>query len=330
MNVINTYACYGTDVNERLGSSSGGIFSIIARKIFNDNGIVYGVAMAEDCYSAEFISVTDERELYRLRGSKYLQARMGDTFNKVRDNLNSGIQVLFSGTGCQINGLKSFLGREYDNLLCIDVICHGTPSPGLWKEYVKYQEQKNSGKLKYVNFRCKDKSWIDFGMKEVLESIPQKDIQKLYISKDIDSYMQMFLRNYSLRPSCYHCVAKTNKMSDLTIADFWGINEIAPEMNDGNGTSLVITRTTKGQKVIDSIRDEILIRKVSYKEGVKANPAEYESVSCPSQRADFFHDMHSMSFEELEKKYASPIAFSFPFRIKRKLKIILKFLHCAY
>lgn len=108
-----------------------------------------------------------------LRGSKYLQARVGNTYKQVKDDLLAGKLVLFSGTGCQVNGLKSFLGKDYDNLLCVDVICHGAPSPALWKRYAEYQEKKNRGKLMEINFRCKDDSWTDFGMKEVLADIPR-------------------------------------------------------------------------------------------------------------------------------------------------------------
>ena len=179
---------------------------------------MYGVAMAEDCYSAEFISVTDEEGLRKLRGSKYLQAKVGNTYKNVKKDLLDGKGVLFTGTGCQINGLKSFLQKDYENLICIDVICHGAPSTALWKKYVQYQEQKNGGKLTYVNFRCKDESWADFGMKEAIRR--GNRIKKKYISKNTDPYMLMFLRDYCLRPSCYECVAKDVKKSDLTIADF--------------------------------------------------------------------------------------------------------------
>lgn len=324
MNIINTYACYSVDINERLSSSSGGIFSIIAKNIINKDGIVYGVTMSKDCYTAEFIGITNESELYKLRGSKYMQAELGDTYKRIRDNLNQGMQVLFSGTGCQVNGLKGFLGKGYDNLLCIDVICHGVPSTYLWRKYVEYQEQKNNGKLKYVNFRCKNESWIDFGMDEAINGVMYNDLKKLYISKDKDYYMQMFLRDYCLRPSCYNCIVKDNKQSDLTIADFWGIDIVAPEMNDGKGTSLVITRTSKGQKIFESISNKMSIKEVTYEAGVKANPSEFKSVTRPVQRNYFFDDMYDMSFDELKKKYSSPVKLSFHFRVKRKIKNIIK------
>ena len=320
------YACYSKNKNVRLSSSSGAVFSSLAEYVFNKKGVVYGVTMSEDCYSAEFARVTDMDGLIRLRGSKYLQAKVGNAYKQVKDDLLAGRIVLFSGTGCQVNGLKNFLGKEFDKLICVDVICHGAPSPALWKKYVEYQEKKNCGKLKGINFRCKDDSWIDFGMKEVLNIIPQGDEKKLYISKDKDSYMQMFLRNYCLRPSCYECIAKKEKESDLTIADFWGIKAVAPEMNDGMGTSLVLIRTDKGQTVFDDISDTLKIKEVSYESGVKGNPAEYKSCVRPSQRDTFFEDMQTMYFEELEAKYTDPIKYSLKTRAKRKVKDTAKYI----
>lgn len=202
------YAGYNVNQDARLSSSSGAVFSLLAENVLSQNGTVYGVKMSDDCYSAEFARVTDMAGLVWLRGSKYLQAKVGNTYKQIKDDLLAGKLVLFSGTGCQVNGLKNFLGKEYDNLLCVDVICHGASSPALWKKYAEYQEKKNGGKLKGINFRCKDDSWTDFGMKEVLAELPQGETKQLYISKDKDPYMQMFLRNYCLRPSCYDCAAK--------------------------------------------------------------------------------------------------------------------------
>ena len=318
------YACYNKDKDVRLSSSSGAVFSSLAEYVLNKNGIVCGVAMSEDCYSAEFIAVMEHSGLTKLRGSKYLQAKVGDTFRKVKVELQAGKLVLFTGTGCQVNGLKKFLGKDYNNLICMDVICHGAPSPALWKKYAEYQEKKNGGKLKSINFRCKDDSWTDFGMREVLAEIPQGEAKQLYISKDEDPYMQMFLRDYCLRPSCYDCAAKKVKMADLTIADFWGINDVAPEMNDGNGTSLILIRTDKGMKAFETVSSKLKLKEVAYEDGVRSNPAEYKSCCRPSQRDTFFEDMDAMEFEELEKKYASPIKVTFKSRVKRKIKNTIK------
>lgn len=324
MEPIKVYAGYNVKQDMRMSSSSGAVFSSLAEHVLKQRGIVYGVKMSEDCYSAEFTRVVDIAGLIKLRGSKYLQAKVGNTYKQVREDLLTGKFVLFSGTGCQVNGLRTFLGKDYENLLCVDVICHGVPSPILWKKYAQYQEKKNGGKLKGINFRCKDDSWTDFGMKEVLHRIPHGEEKKLYISKDNDSYMQMFLRDYCLRPSCYHCVAKSVKLADLTIADFWGINNVAPEMNNGQGTSLVLVRTDKGKNALKKVSKDLKLKAVSYEDGVRCNPAEYKSFRRPMQRDTFFDDMHSMSFEELEKKYTTPIKVTFKSRVKRKIKSTIK------
>lgn len=305
---MKTYAAIYNNNEIRENSSSGGIFSALADKF----DVVYGVAMTEDCYGAEMIRV--EGDISPLRGSKYFQAKVGDTFKQVKKDLEEGRKVLFSGTGCQINGLSMFLGKEYQNLFLLDIICHGTPSPKLWREYVAYQE-KQHGKLESVNFRCKDDSWVDFGMKE----------NQLYISKDADSFMRMFLRNYCLRPACYDCHAKHYKKSDMTIADFWGIENVAPDMNDGRGTSLVITRTDKGQELFERIKSELKWKEVSYEEGVKRNPSEYSSVARPQQRDTFFEDLQKMSFSKLKNKYLEgPLWKRAGRKIKRTIKKILR------
>lgn len=304
---MKTYAGIYNNNEIRENSSSGGIFSALADKF----DVVYGVAMTNDCYGAEIIRV--EGDISPLRGSKYFQAKVGDTFKQVKKDLEDGRKVLFSGTGCQINGLTMLLGKEYPNLFLLDIICHGTPSPKLWREYAKYQEKKH-GKLESVNFRCKDDSWIDFGIKE----------NQIYISKDTDPFMCMFLRNYCLRPACYDCHAKHYKKSDMTIADFWGIENVAPEMNDGRGTSLVITRTEKGQELFDSIKSELKWKEVSYEDGVKGNPSEYSSVARPQQRETFFEDLDQLPFEEMEKKYAADIKVSLARKVMRKIKRTIK------
>lgn len=304
---MKTYAAIYNNNEIRENSSSGGIFSALADKF----DVVYGVAMTDDCYGAEVIRV--EGNIEPLRGSKYFQAKVGDAFKLVKKDLEEGRKVLFSGTGCQINGLSMFLSKDYSNLYLLDIICHGTPSPKLWREYAIYQEKKH-GKLVSVNFRCKDDSWIDFGMKE----------NQLFISKDTDSFMRMFLRDYCLRPACYECHAKIYRKSDMTIADFWGIENVAPEMNDGRGTSVVITRTGKGQELFDSIKHDLKWKKVSYEEGVRSNPSEHSSVSRPQQRDAFFTDLDKLSFEEVEKKYAKDIRVPLRRRIVSIIKRIIK------
>lgn len=310
---MKVYACYNRNLEIRMASSSGGVFTPIAQKVLSNNGIVYGVAITEDCYGAEYIRVDNEKRLALLRGSKYMQAKMGDVLKSVSNDLKSGKLVLFTGTACQVNGLKKFLRHDYDNLITVDVICHGAPSPLLWKKYAEHQEEKYGSKLESVSFRCKEVSWADFGMKE----------NEVFISKDIDPFMLMFLRDYCLRPSCYNCKAKNEKLSDITMADFWGIELCAPEMNDGKGTSLVIVRTIKGAQLFEDIKNKFSVQEVTYEAGVKCNPAEYRSALKPAEREVFFDNMRALSFDALARKYASPIKVSLITRIKRKIKRIV-------
>lgn len=319
-NIISANAAYSKEHELRIESSSGAIFSLLAGQVLHQAGTVYGVAMSQDCKYAEFIRVDNQNDLSKLQGSKYLQARVGNTFYQVKRDLESGLIVLFSGTGCQVNGLKGFLGKEYENLYCVDVICHGVPSPKLWRQYVQYVEAEANAKLIKVNFRCKDDSWSDFETKRI-----DANHKVMYVSKDKDPYMLMFLRDYCLRPSCYECVTKQCKLSDLTIADFWGIDKVLPEMNDGKGVSLIIVRTDKGLGLFNCIEADIVYKEVAYEDGVKGNPAEYRSVKRPDRRNVFFDDMAVMSFEELKNKYAVTTPVSLKRKIKRKIKkMILK------
>lgn len=285
---MKTYAAY-YDNEIRIESSSGGLFSIFAKQF----EIVYGVAMTEDCYGAEYRRI-DDGKIDLLRGSKYLQAKVGDTYKQVKEDLTCGKKVLFVGTGCQINGLKNFLLKNYENLTTIDIICHGIPSPQVWREYVCFQERKY-GKLKSVNFRCKNNSWQNFGIKE----------NKIYIPKEDDVFMQMFLSDYCLRPSCYQCMAKFIKQSDITIGDFWGVDAVIPKMNDKKGTSIVIIRTENGQILFNKFKEDLICAEVTYEDAVKWNPAEYKSVNRPNERDRFFLDMHELPFDILSKKYVN-------------------------
>ena len=314
------YAAY-YDNDIRMKSSSGAIFSLLANEVLEKKGIVYGVAMNASCTEAEYIGVTEKQDLEKLLGSKYLQAKIKNIFKNVRENLVLNKLVLFTGTGCQINGLKKFLQKDYKNLICVDIICHGVPSPALWKEYVGYMENKMQGKMEKVNFRCKDQGWENFGMKEYGSS------KEVYISKSKDPYMQMFLSDFCLRPSCYECKAKTLRLSDLTIGDFWGIDTIAPEMNDSKGTSLVIVRTNQGEKIFNRLisKSSVKVMEVEYDDATKENPAEFRSVYRPKERETFFIDMKKMDFEELRKSYLSlPIKQRIKNAIKKVLKPVLK------
>ena len=320
-NVIATYAAYSRNHNLRMDSSSGAIFSHLAEIIIIEAGVVYGVAMTDDCSRAEYVRINKIEDLGRLRGSKYMQAFIGNTFASVKKDLDEGILVMFSGTGCQINGLKAFLGKDYSNLLCVDIICHGVPSQKLWEAYHRSIENKYGSKVVAVNFRDKKYGWSDFGIAKV-----DSHHQAVYRSKNTDPYMLMFLRDFCLRPSCYECHAKTVKKADVTLADFWGVNKVIPRYNDGLGISLVILRTEKGKNIFDLITDRIENREISYEQGIIGNKAEYQSAIRPQERDMFYKDMNSLSFEDLSERYAVPTKISVMNKMKRIVKRIVAIL----
>ena len=195
--------------------------------------------MSEDFNRACHIRIDKVTKMHLIRGSKYLQSIIGDSFEDVKVHLEQGIDVLFSGTPCQICGLKAFWGKEYDNLNCVDVICHGVPSYVLWNKYLDYIRKKIKDPISSISFRSKRESWRAFGQ--------EYDTGKkgtLFYSKEEDIFLRLFLSDCALIPSCYECFVKENNyyLSDITLGDFWSINRIDETFNDGNGVSLIIYR----------------------------------------------------------------------------------------
>lgn len=296
-------ACYAAilkDDSVRAASSSGGVFSLLAESIIAADGVVYGVAMDEDMRSCSLTRAACADELPKLRGSKYLQADVGETYRSVKKDLDADRQVLFTGVPCQIDALKLFLDREYANLYCVEVICHGTPSPLLWRTYVEYLEQKHHEKIRSVQFRSKTSGWKKYGL-----AIGGTDFHQDQTLSD-DPYLMMFSRNDSLRPSCYHCRAKELESSaDLTLGDFWGIWNSAPEMYDDKGTSLVMVQSDRGAELFERIRESIVCREMSFADSIASNSAYHKSVGRPKERDTFFADLNTISFDEMICKYCA-------------------------
>lgn len=313
------YACINKDLFTRLESSSGGIFTLIGEQIIARGGIVFG-AKFDDDFNVVHDYVKTKEELKVLRGSKYLQSRIGETFVETEKYLKKGRTVLFSGTPCQIAGLNSFLRKTYDTLFTIDIICHGVPSPKVWQKYIKYQEKVAGSKAKIISFRRKDGGWKQYSISIVFEN--GKEYMQLYKR---DLYMRAFLRNICLRPSCYSCHFKTlNRESDITMADFWGIQNILPGMDDDKGTSLIFVNSEKGQKIFKEIKDKMTFYKVNINEAVLYNSAAVKSVEYNPRREIFFSELDDLLFDKLVNKYcADPISVILKRNIKSMLKILL-------
>ena len=286
------YAAVNKDDAIRQVSSSGGVFTLIAKKIIDDGGVVFGAAFSDDFYSARHIAVNTIDSLEKLRGSKYLQSEIGNTYNEAKKLLDCGKKVLFTGTPCQIGGLKSFLGKEYKNLYTQDIICHGVPSPKVWKSYLQYQENIAHSKAKKAFFRYKKTGWKSFSI--LLNFKNNKEMQEIFTE---NLYMKGFLANLFLRPSCYNCSFKSlERQSDVTLSDFWGIENILPEFNDDKGTSLVFINTKKGEQLFDDINEYLTVKKVDINNAIKYNSSAVKSVQPHENRKKFFKTYKNKGF----------------------------------
>lgn len=297
---IECYSVINKDENVRLRSSSGGFFSIIAEKVLLSGGVVYGAAMSDDCKSVKHIAIQSIEELEKLRGSKYVQSCITDTYKQVKFDLQAGRKVLFSGTPCQVNALKYFLCVDYNNLICVDFICHGVPSPKVWRKYVEYREKRDGSTARKIYFRNKMYGWKNFALKI------NYDENKVYVKKNSeDLFMQAFLRDVCLRPSCHQCVFKKgNHRSDLIMADFWGVQNVSKDMDDDKGTSLVIVNSERGKNVFYELYSIMECKVEEFDKIEKYNSAYMNSSKPNRKRNKFFYYLDKIEFDVLVKKYA--------------------------
>lgn len=301
-NVDNTpeaYACINNDAEVRKLSSSGGIFSVISKLILNKNGVVFGAAFDEN-FNLRHIYVDKYSDLNKLRTSKYLQSDIGDSYKEAKKFLDSDRLVLFTGTPCQIEGLKAYLNKEYENLYTQDVICHGVPSPKVWKKYREYRLKKDGEKPNEINFRNKDSGWHTYSLKFSYS-------KNIYVNtQNSDLFMRAFLSNLCLRDSCYNCsFKKYNRLSDITLADFWGIEHIEKDFDDNKGTSLVIINSKKGNEIFNEIKSECRVKRVKLDEAIKYNQSFIRSASNNKNRDKFFSELNNKEFDVLVRKYTT-------------------------
>lgn len=307
------YAAYYMDEEVRLSSSSGGIFTAIAEAVIDDGGIVFGASFDRD-WSVKHISVESKKDISLLRGSKYTQSRIETCYQEAKMALEGKRPVLWSGTGCQIAGLKCFLGKDYPNLLTVDILCHGVPSTKLWKQYLSEKENQFNSSVKKVFFRNKDYGWKNFSLK-----MEFSNGEEYNTSFKNDVYMQLFLNNICLRPSCHDCKFKTvNSYADITLGDCWGIDKWLPEMDDDRGVSVVIIHTNKGNAAFQQIQRSVILRKAELQQVYQS--MMYDSVNAHPHRKRFFD---ALDGEERTQDLKILLKRSFSEKIFSKLKRLL-------
>ena len=304
---VHTYAVKHKALEERMKSQSGGAAYVLSKHIIEVGGVVYGAIIDKDfsvCHSrAETIE-----ELEKFRGSKYVQSDLKNMFSFVREDLNGGRTVLFTGTPCQIAGLKSFLVKDYDKLYTVDVICHGVPSPRVWSDYLKWQENCHNKELKKVF--CRDLT-LKWGASN--EALYFRNDKRLY-----NIYAKIFYSRNAFRDSCFECsFANLKRQSDITVGDYWGIDLVSPEFKDDYGISAVIINSKKGNGLFASVSSELDILETTTDQMTRKNPQLLKSADKPASVDKFWEEYHNNTFAYIAKKYGGN-------SIKGKIKRIVK------
>lgn len=285
---LECYAAKNKEQEIRKESSSGGIFSLIADYVLAQNGVVFGARFDENW--PVIMDYTDKKEdLKKFRGSKYVKCDIGDSYAQVKHFLTIGRKVLYTGSSCQIAGLRKYLRHDYSNLLLVDYLCHGAPSPLLWKKYLEEISCNNISSLTNISFRNKKRGWKKFSM-----SIERGDeiLADSIFSDNV--YMKAFLSDISLRPSCYHCVARNGHSgSDITIGDHWAIRDIDSSFDDDEGVSLVLVNTSRGANIFDKL--DVICEPTDFESSKKWNGAFYERTEEHLHRKRFFQELQYRS-----------------------------------
>ena len=278
-----TFVGYSKDEEIRKQSSSGGIFSALAEWIIQQNGVVFGAAFDEN-FEVHHIAIETREELSKLRGSKYVQSRLENVYPEVKQYLEMKRIVLFTGTSCQIAGLKKYLNKEYEYLYTVDVLCHGVPSPKIWRMYLEEKKKENNAAIEKVEFRNKENGW-----KNYLMNIEFCNMQPYCVHYFKDKYIKMFLGNIDLRPSCYECHFKDiPRTSDMTIGDSWGIEKYIPDMDDDRGTSVILVNTLKGEKLLETIRENLILKEAKGDEILPPTADSRRSVEMHPNRKKYW------------------------------------------
>lgn len=346
---LGVYAVKNPNESVRMQSSSGGVFTMLAEHIIDEGGVVFG-ACFDERWEVVHSYVETKEALAKFRGSKYVQSKIGSTYQQAEGFLKSGRKVLFSGTPCQIAGLKKYLRKEYDNLLAVDFICHGVPSPGVFRTYLQEEINKTfarqgDGKnsvlhpciplvtesdgldghgmaIESIAFRDKRNGWKKYGFALALSKASaageKNTVSLSYKPLNKNLFLRGFLANLYLRPSCYACKVRDFRSgSDVTLADFWGISRLNKELDDDKGVSMLIVNTPKGADYSKELCKDAY--KYSLDVVYRFNPAARKSCAEPPLRKVFFESDKGVC--ETIKMLASPTMKE---RLKDLAKVIIR------
>lgn len=312
-----TYAAIHNNLEVRFDSTSGGLYSAFAEKMYKDGGFVGGAIYNDDFSARNFIS-NDKNDIKKLRSSKYLQSNATGLYFEIKKLLKKDEKVLVCGTPCQMAALRRFLKKDYDNLIIIDFICRGVNSPKVFRKYLDSLEFEMSSKITYVKAKSKELGWRNLTWKFTFENG-----KNLFQTKNENLFTRGYLAtNVYCRPSCYDCKFKGfPRIADITIADFWGIEKIDKSLDNDLGTSMVLINSKKGKAYFEEIKSKIQCKQVAFDTIFEGNPVLTKSLNPPTiNRNDFFTKLEKSSFTEVASEY-------FPFQNKKTFKDTLKIIY---
>ena len=293
------FAANHKNLEVRFDSTSGGAFSAMAEEVYKKGGYVGGAIYQEDFYTIQLIS-QDKSDLKKLRSSKYLQSNAEGFYKQVKDAVKSGLPVLVCGTPCQMAALRRFLGKDYDNLIIVDFICHSIASPKAHRKYFDYLEETQGSKVVYFKAKNKELGWRNLTKKSIFANG-----KSYYGIKGQDAYSRAYHSSMIARPSCYECPFKGYpRMADITLADFWGVEKVAKELDNNTGTSAVIINSKKGETFFLQAAKRLVKKEVRIEDIEPNNPALIQRAKLPDyNRTQFFKDLDSLRFDHLADKY---------------------------
>lgn len=313
LNVGDVLCAYNSDNKQRYNSSSGGVFTLLCEDIINSGGVCYGAAFTEN-FQVKHRRIASIEDICLIRGSKYVESDVSGVFLEVKEDLDEGISVLFSGTPCQVHGLTSFLNRNYSNLIKVDLFCYGIPSPNIWEEWKKYIS--NGRGIQSVNFRDKTYGWDNYSL-----AVTFDDGSNYLGNKQKDLYISTFSKGAYIRKSCYQCNFKAFPRSgDITLGDFQELKKIFPDEKAKNGWSMIKANTEKGYNLLERIKDELVFHAVP----AETMDAAHPNIALPSKvhknRMQLEEEFGEYSIEILLKKLARmPIEQRIKIRVKSVL-----------
>ena len=319
------YAAIHRDMSVRWDSTSGGAFSALADVMYKQGGYVSGAVYNADFSVSNFVSNNPD-DLKRLRSSKYLQSNAEGLYAAIRDLLRSGEKVLACGTPCQMAALRSFLRKDYDNLIIVDFICRGVNSPKVYRSYLDSLEKKYNSKVVYVKAKNKELGW-----RNLTRKVTFANGQSYYGVLMEDDFRRGYHTNVFCRPSCYECQFKGfPRIADITIADFWGVERINKNLDNNIGTSMVLVNSKKGEQYFEQAKTMLELVETPLKEIFPGNKALTKSIEpAKIDRKAFFEDLASHDFDYVITKYC-PSPFKGKQSLRRRLRSLLKTFYGLY